>query len=62
MLRDGFDATMRDDQFLTAARIARLDIHPVTSTDLTARIASILTLPDASRHTVIDLLSAEVLR
>ena len=62
MLRDGFDATMRDEQFLTAARTARLDIHPVTANDLAARIAGILNLPDAARRTVIDLLSAEELR
>jgi len=62
MLREAFDSTMRDEQFLAAAKTARLEIDPVTAHDLTARIASILNLPDAARRTVIDLLSAEDLR
>lgn len=45
MLRDAFDATMKDPDFLAEAKKARLEVNPVTGADLTAFVKKIYATP-----------------
>ena len=58
-LRTAFDATMRDEQFLAAARNARLEIRPLSGGEIAARIGAVLSLPHDTRRAVAALLTGE---
>lgn len=58
-LRTAFDATMRDEQFLAAARLARLEIRPLNAHQIESRIAAVLNLPDDRRRDIAALLTPE---
>ena len=59
VLRTAFEATMRDEQFLAAARLAGLEIRPLSAAEIAARITAVLNLPDATRRDVAALLTPE---
>ena len=58
-LRTAFDATMRDERFVDAARNAGLEVRPLDATEIASRIAAILNLPDERRREIGALLTAE---
>jgi hypothetical protein len=57
-LRDAFDATMKDPAFLEEARRSRLDIEPVSGTELQSVVGEILTSPKAVKDRLASILSA----
>lgn len=59
VLRTAFEATMRDEQFLTTARQAGLEIRPLSGAEIAGRIRTVLNLPDDTRRDVAALLTPE---
>jgi tripartite-type tricarboxylate transporter receptor subunit TctC len=57
-LRDAFDATMKDPAFLEEAKRSKLDIEPVSGTELQSVVADILASPKAVRDRLASILSA----
>jgi hypothetical protein len=60
LLRTGFEATMRDEDFLAQARLAHLVIRPLPAAEIEARVVSVLDLPDASRRELAGLLRERI--
>ena len=61
MLRLAFDATMRDEAFVAAARRAHLDIAPIAPDQIARRLSTVLDIAPEKRQALKDLIAAESL-